>query len=93
MGFGATFLELFGQLTLVASCHQCVCLKIFSHGLRMLFHSLLGLAASVVDSTTSLVAPTCSLQLLVYVYFVVAAMPHLSEALTSCCALSRMAIS
>ena len=41
------------------------------------------LAASVVVSTMLIIAPTHSLQLLVYVYFVVATMPHLLEASAS----------
>ena len=58
----------------------------------MLYLSPLELIASVVASTTLLVAPAYNLRLLVYVYFVVAATPHLSEVLTSYHVLPRMAI-
>ena len=54
--------------------------------------SLPGLAASVVIFTTFLVAPTYSLQQLVYVCFVMAAMPHLLEILTSYHVLSQKII-
>ena len=58
----------------------------------MLYLSPLELIASVVASAMLLVALAYNLRLLVYVYFVVAAMPHLSEVLTSYHVLPRMAI-
>ena len=58
----------------------------------MLYLSLLELIASVVASTTLIVAPAHNLQLLVYMYFVVAAMPHLLEVLALYHVLPRMAI-
>ena len=58
----------------------------------MLCLSLLELTASVVASATLLVAATRSLQLLVYVYFLVATMPYLLEVLTSYHILPYMAI-
>ena len=58
----------------------------------MLCLSLLELIASVVASATSLVAPANNLRLLVYMYFVVAAMPHPSEVLTFYHILPHMAI-
>ena len=48
----------------------------------MLCPCLPRLAGSVVVVNTLLVAFARSLQLLVYIYFAVATMPHLSEALT-----------
>ena len=53
--------------------------KIFSHGTVMLCLSLSGLAASFVVLTTLLIAPIYSLQLLAYVCFAVATIPHLLE--------------
>ena len=58
----------------------------------MLYLSPLELIASVVASATLLVALAYNLRLLVYVYFVVAATPHLSEVLAFYRVLPRMAI-
>ena len=58
----------------------------------MLYLSPLELIASVIATTTSLVALAYNLRLLVYVYFVVAAKPHLLEVLTSYHVLPRMVI-
>ena len=82
-----------GALWRVALGCRHVYPKISSHDLHMLCPSMLMLAASVIASTTLLVAPTCSLQLLAYMYFVVATMPHLLEALASYHELSCKAIS
>ena len=58
----------------------------------MLYLSPLELIASVIASTILLIALEHNLPLLVYVYFVVAAMLHLSEVLTSYHVLPHMAI-
>ena len=55
----------------------------FSHGLHMLCPFLPKQAASVMFFTILLIAPIHSLQLLVYMCFTVATMPHLLEASTS----------
>ena len=58
----------------------------------MLYLSPLELIASAAASTMLLIALAYNLQLLVYVYFVVAAVPHLSEVLISYHVLPRMVI-
>ena len=67
--------------------------KIFSYGPCMICPSLPRLEASVVVFTTPLIAPTHSLQQLVYMCFVVATTLHLLEVLTSYYQLSCKAIS
>ena len=78
-----------GALWRVALSHHCVYPKIFSYDLCMLYPSTLRLAASI---TTTLVAPTHSLQLLAYVYFTVVTTIHLLEASTYHHVLSHKAI-
>ena len=73
--------------------HQYGYLRIFLQGLHILYPSLPRLEDSVTALTTLLVTLAHSIQLLSFVYFVVAAKLHLLEGSTSYHILSHKAIS